>query len=50
MRCNPRAYKHCATFYPGIQNNKIYDPVERNFIFKDIERVDSVGTNTQVIR
>jgi hypothetical protein len=33
MRCNPWSYQHFNTYYSGIKNYKIYDPVNENFIF-----------------
>ncbi|HEC78946.1 MAG TPA: membrane protein insertion efficiency factor YidD [candidate division WOR-3 bacterium] len=33
MRCNHWAFEHFNTYYAGIKNNKIYDPVENNYIF-----------------
>lgn len=38
MRCNPWAYQHFNTYYSGIKNHKIYDPVENNFIFGKFRR------------
>jgi putative component of membrane protein insertase Oxa1/YidC/SpoIIIJ protein YidD len=38
MRCNPWAVEHVNTYYSGIKNGKIYDPVENNFIFKKIKK------------
>lgn len=38
MRCNPWAYEHVGTCYPGIIERKISDPVDHNFIFSDIDK------------
>jgi hypothetical protein len=40
MRCNPWAYQHCDTYYSGIKNYKIYDPIENNFIFGEIRKAN----------
>ncbi len=40
MRCNPWAYQHVNTYYSGIKNYKIYDPIENNFIFREIEKAN----------
>jgi putative membrane protein insertion efficiency factor len=34
MRCNPWAIEHLNTYYCGIRNGRIYDPIENNYIFK----------------
>ena len=33
MRCQPGAVNYYGRYYRGIRNNKMYDPVEQNFIF-----------------
>lgn len=38
MRCNPWAHQHVNTYYSGIKNYKIYDPIENNFIFGEIKK------------
>ena len=38
MRCNPWAYQHFDTYYSGIKNQKIYDPIQNNFIFGKIRK------------
>ncbi len=43
MRCNPWSYQHIDTYYSGIKNYKIYDPVENNFIFENITKVNDYG-------
>ncbi len=40
MRCNPWSYQHINTYYPGIKNHKIHDPVDNNFIFKNIKKAN----------
>jgi len=35
MRCNLWSYQHVGTYYPGIKDRKIVDPIENNFIFRD---------------
>jgi hypothetical protein len=34
MRCNIWSEEHLHTYYHGIRNNKIYDPIENNYIFE----------------
>ena len=36
MRCNIWSFRHFNTYYSGIKNYKIYDPIENNFIFGEI--------------
>uniref|UniRef100_A0A7V3RGI2 Membrane protein insertion efficiency factor YidD n=1 Tax=candidate division WOR-3 bacterium TaxID=2052148 RepID=A0A7V3RGI2_UNCW3 len=38
MRCNPDAINYYNTFYSGIKDNKVYDPVENNYIFAPIKK------------
>ncbi len=38
LRCNPSAINYYDTFYSGIKDGKIYDPVENNHIFKPIKK------------
>ena len=42
MRCNPWAVEHFNTYYSGIKNGKIYDPIENNFIFEKIKKPSGV--------
>jgi putative membrane protein insertion efficiency factor len=37
MRCQPGAVNYYGRYYRGIRNNKMYDPVEQNYIFGKIE-------------
>ena len=41
MRCNPWAVDHLNTYYPGIRDGRIYDPVENNYIFGKIKKRDT---------
>ena len=41
MRCNPWAVDHLNTYYRGIRNGRIYDPVENNYIFKKLRITDT---------
>jgi putative component of membrane protein insertase Oxa1/YidC/SpoIIIJ protein YidD len=41
MRCNPWAIEHLNTYYQGIRNGKIFDPVNNNYIFKKLRLRDS---------
>lgn len=41
MRCNPSAYKHFNTYYPGLHEYHIYDPVENNYIFGEMKKPDT---------
>ena len=41
MRCNPWAIEHLNTYYCGIKNDRIYDPVENNYIFKKRKITDT---------
>jgi putative component of membrane protein insertase Oxa1/YidC/SpoIIIJ protein YidD len=34
MRCNPWAIDHLNTYYCGIRDGRIYDPIENNYIFE----------------
>ncbi len=38
IRCNPSAINNYDTFYSGLKDNKIYDPVENNYIFTPIKK------------
>uniref|UniRef100_A0A7V0Z444 Membrane protein insertion efficiency factor YidD n=1 Tax=candidate division WOR-3 bacterium TaxID=2052148 RepID=A0A7V0Z444_UNCW3 len=38
MRCNPSAIDYYDTFYSGIKDNKVYDPVENNYLPKQINK------------
>lgn len=38
LRCNPSAINYYDTFYSGIKDNKVYDPVENNYILKPIKK------------
>ncbi len=38
MRCNPSAINYFDTFYSGIKDNKVYDPVENNYILGSIKK------------
>ncbi|MEO0129950.1 MAG: membrane protein insertion efficiency factor YidD [candidate division WOR-3 bacterium] len=38
MRCNPSAINYYDTFYSGIKDNKVYDPVENNYILEPIKK------------
>lgn len=38
MRCQPGAYQYFNTYYSGIKDQKIYDPVENNYIFGKIDK------------
>lgn len=38
MRCHPGAFNYYDTYYSGIKDYKIYDPVENNFIFNPIKK------------
>ncbi len=38
MRCNPWAYEHVGTYYPGMIEQKVSDPIDNNFIFIDINK------------
>lgn len=33
QRCNPFAWNYLYTYYSGIRNGKLYDPVENHYIF-----------------
>lgn len=35
MRCNAWSYEHFNTYYSGITDHKINDPIENNFIFNE---------------
>ncbi len=41
MRCNPWAYQYFDTYYSGFKNQKIYDPVQNNFIFGKIRKKET---------
>jgi len=43
MRCNPWSYQHFNTYYEGIRDHKIYDPIENNFIFKEIKKTNKAN-------
>lgn len=45
MRCNPWAYQHFDTYYSGIKKQKIYDPIENNFIFRELKKIDDSTEN-----
>lgn len=47
MRCNPGAYQYFDTYYSGIKDHKIYDPVENNFIFGKIKKPKDTTSNDQ---
>jgi putative membrane protein insertion efficiency factor len=38
LRCNPWAYESFNTYYTGIKNRKIHDPIENNYIFDQIKK------------
>jgi putative membrane protein insertion efficiency factor len=38
MRCNPNAINYYDTFYSGIKDNKVYDPVENNYLLSPIRK------------
>ncbi len=38
LRCNPWAYESFNKYYFGIENRKIHDPVEDNYIFGQIRK------------
>ena len=38
LRCNPWAIEYFATYYEGIKEHKIYDPVRNNYIFGIIHK------------
>lgn len=33
MRCHPWSYRYFDSYYEGIKDFKIYDPIENNYIF-----------------
>lgn len=35
MRCNPWSYQHVGTYYPGVRDRKIVDPIDNNYIFSN---------------
>jgi putative membrane protein insertion efficiency factor len=41
LRCNPWAIHYFDTYYEGIKENKIYDPVRNNYIFGTIHKEQS---------
>lgn len=41
MRCNPWSIEHLNTYYSGIKSGRIYDPVEHNYIFNRIKKMDT---------
>ncbi|MGB9721122.1 MAG: membrane protein insertion efficiency factor YidD [bacterium] len=42
MRCNPNVISYYDTYYSGIKDGKVYDPVENNFIFSPIRKPPDV--------
>jgi putative membrane protein insertion efficiency factor len=44
MRCNPWAHTNLYSYYSGIKNSKIYDPIERNFIFGNFPAIKPLDT------
>jgi putative membrane protein insertion efficiency factor len=38
LRCNPWAFGSFDTYYEGIRDYKIYDPVRNNYIFGTIKK------------
>jgi putative component of membrane protein insertase Oxa1/YidC/SpoIIIJ protein YidD len=42
MRCNPSAFHHFNTFYSGLHEHYVYDPVENNYIFTPIQKHDTM--------
>jgi putative membrane protein insertion efficiency factor len=38
LRCNPWALDYFDTYYEGIRDYKIYDPVRNNYIFSAIHK------------
>ena len=38
LRCNPWAYESFNKYYVGIENRKIRDPIENNYIFDQIRK------------
>lgn len=41
IRCNPWAIEHLNTYYCGIQDGRIHDPVENNYIFEKRRMTDT---------
>jgi putative component of membrane protein insertase Oxa1/YidC/SpoIIIJ protein YidD len=46
MRCNPTAVNYYGTYYTEIMDQKLYDPVEKNYIWKDYVKDDSLIDTT----
>ncbi|MEO0106742.1 MAG: membrane protein insertion efficiency factor YidD [candidate division WOR-3 bacterium] len=42
MRCHPGAFDHCDSYYSGIKDYKVYDPIENNYIFGKIQKSDTL--------
>lgn len=42
MRCHPGAFNYYDSYYSGIKDYKVYDPVENNYIFGKIHKSDTL--------
>ncbi len=41
LRCNPGAVNYYDTYYSGLKEGKIFDPIENNYIFGKIQKPDT---------
>jgi putative membrane protein insertion efficiency factor len=44
MRCNPWAHTNLHSYYSGIKKSKLYDPIERNYIFGKLPAIKPSDT------
>uniref|UniRef100_A0A7C4TCM8 Membrane protein insertion efficiency factor YidD n=1 Tax=candidate division WOR-3 bacterium TaxID=2052148 RepID=A0A7C4TCM8_UNCW3 len=42
MRCHPGAFNYYDSYYSGIKDCKVYDPIENNYIFGEISKPDTL--------
>lgn len=42
MRCNPSAFQYFDSYYSGLYEHYVHDPVENNYIFAPIHKNDTM--------